>query len=270
MEKILNFAVGSFTVGNILAAVIVLALGLVLSKYIMKIINRSLEKSKLDKTLSGFINAVLKALVYFILGVIVADCLNISVASLVAVFSVAGLAVSLAAENSLSNLAGGILLIVMKPFKAGDYVEAAGSSGTVVEVGLIYTELLTIDNKHVYIPNKDISAANIVNYSQEEKRRIDLKFNASYNDDTEKVKFVLLETVKNITGVINEPEPFVRVSGYKESCVEYTVRVWCKNEDYWDIYFTLMEKIKPAFDESGIEITYNHLNVHIIEKRTED
>lgn len=269
ISKILNFAVGSFTVGNILAAVIVFAIGKIIVKYAMKIFERTIQKSTIDITLTKFVNHAVQILLYFILIVIVAGCLNISAVSLVAVFSVAGLAVSLAAENSLSNLAGGLLLLALKPFKVGNFIEAAGNIGTVVDLGLIYTELLTVDNKHVYIPNKDISASNIINYSQEDKRRIDIKINTDYSAGIDKVKTVLLETMASVPGIFQDPAPFARLSDYKDSTMEYTIRAWCKNEEYWDVYFRLLESIKPALEKAGIEITYNHLNVHIIENKIE-
>ena len=269
INRILNFAIGSFTVGNILAAVIAFAIGRIVVKYVMRMFERALERSHVDTTLMRFINHAARILLYFVLVVIVADCLNISIVSMVAVFSVAGLAVSLAAENSLSNLAGGVLLLVLKPFKVGDFIEASGNSGTVVDLGLIYTELLTIDNKHIYIPNKDVSSEDIINYSKEENRRVDIKINVDYNSDAGKVKKVLLDTVRATEGIFEKPEPFVRLSDYKDSSVEYTIRVWCRNADYWDVYFNLLESLKPALNNAGVDITYNHLNVHIIDEKTD-
>lgn len=269
ISRILNFAIGSFTIGNILAAVIAFAIGRVVVKYVMRVFERALQKSHVDKTLIRFINHAAQILLYFVLVVIVADCLNISIVSMVAVFSVAGLAVSLAAENSLSNLAGGILLLVLKPFKVGDFIEASGKSGTVVDLGLIYTELLTVDNKHIYIPNKDVSSEDIINYSEEENRRVDIKVNVDYDSNAAEVKQVLLDTIYSVEGIFETPEPFVRLSDYKDSSVEYTIRVWCRNADYWEVYFTLLERLKPALNEAGVDMTYNHLNVHIIDEKTD-
>ena len=189
--------------------------------------------------------------------------------SLVAVLGVIGLAVSLAIQGTLSNLAGGIQVLVSKPFKAGDFVEAGGVSGTVKEVGLAYTKLSTIDNKVISVPNGQISSEKIINYTTAEQRRVDLKFNTSYDDKPEQVIAAIKAVVGAHPKALFTPEPFVRVSAYQDSSIEYTVRVWCATEDYWDLYFDLLEQVKAAFDQAGIEIPYGHLNVHLLERKEE-
>ena len=173
---------------------------------------------------------------------------------------------SLAIQGTLSNLAGGIQVLLSKPFKAGDYVEAGGISGTVMEVGLAYTKLCTVDNKVISVPNGQISGEKIINYSTEERRRVDLTFNASYDSPLQQVTGVLRAVVAAHPMALAEPEPFVRVNAYRDSSIEYVVRVWCATGDYWTLYYDLLEQVKEAFDQNGIEMTYNHLNVHLMER----
>ena len=195
---------------------------------------------------------------------IVAEHMGVSMTSLLAVLSVAGLAVSLAVQGVLSNLAGGFTLLSAKPFSIGEFVEAGGVSGTVQEIGLVHTKLLTPDRKMIFVPNSDIASAKIINYSDEEFRRVDLVFSASYDAPVSKVENVLLDLVTSHEKTLNEPAaPFARVSKYGSSAIEYTVRVWCANKDYWDVYFDITKGVKEAFDANGIEMTYDHVYVHI-------
>ncbi|MEG0824282.1 MAG: mechanosensitive ion channel family protein [Oscillospiraceae bacterium] len=176
------------------------------------------------------------------------------------------MAVSLSIQGILSNLAGGILILISKPFKVGDYIEAGTTGGTVVDIALVYTKLKTVDNKIIFVPNKDVSSAQITNYTSQELRRVDFTLSVDYAADMELVKKTLLEVIQRQPKSLLTPDPVVRVNDYKESAVEYVVRVWCATDDYWDLRFDLLEQAKKAFDEAGIELTYNHLNVHIIEE----
>lgn len=178
-----------------------------------------------------------------------------------------GLAASLAVQDSLSNLASGIMILVTKPFKIGDYVEADGVTGTVMMTGLIHTRIKAIDNKVIYVPNSKIIAAKIVNYTSQEKRRVDIEISASYDAPIEKVRKALLEAVENTDMFLDDPEkPFAAVLSYDDSSIKYVVRAWVETPKYWDAHFALMERIKTEFDNAGIEMTYNHLNVHLIDK----
>lgn len=239
---------------------------LIAVKVITKILNGVLGKSKLEQTLSNFLGAALKVVLYFIAALIILGSLGVDVTSLVALLSVAGLAVSLALQNTLSNLAGGIQLLVTKPFAAGNFVEAGANSGTVHKIGLAYTTLITADNKVVHVPNSDIASARIVNYNGRDTRRVELKVTASYDAPIQLVKDTIGKLIAADSRIMNDPAPFVRVSAYGSSSIEYTVRVWCKSGDYWDVYFDLMDNIKPDFDAAGVEMTYDHLNVHVVEK----
>lgn len=235
-------------------------------KVITNVLGRMLNKSRLEHTLSNFISSIFKVVLYFIAILIVLSTLGVDVTSLVALLSVAGLAVSLALQNTLSNLAGGIQLLVTKPFVAGDFVEAGANSGKVEQVGLAYTTLITGDNKVVHVPNSDIAAARIINYNVRGTRRVELKVTASYDAPIQTVKDTIGQLVAADSRIHADPAPFVRVSNYGPSSIEYTVRVWCDAADYWDVYFDLMDAMKPAFDAAGVEMTYDHLNVHVVEK----
>lgn len=186
--------------------------------------------------------------------------------SLVALLSVLGLAVSLAVQGTLSNLAGGIMLLTARPFAAGNFVEAGGVSGVVREVGLVYTKLVTMDNKVVYVPNGDISAKTIINYTAEKKRRVELTFSASYDAPIEKVKQAVGRAMEEHSLVLQNEEKMIRVSSYGDSAIEYLMRCWCATGDYWTVYFDLNEAIKAELDKNGLEMSYPHVNVHMMEK----
>lgn len=239
---------------------------LIAVKVINKVLGQVMEKSRLERTLSNFIRSILKVVIYFVAVLIVLSTLGVDVTSLVALLSVAGLAVSLALQSTLSNLAGGIQLLVTKPFAAGDYVEAGANSGTVYQIGLAYTTLVTPDNRVVYVPNSDIAAARIINYNGRDTRRVEIKVTASYDAPIQLVKDTIGKLVAADSRIHGEPEPFVRVSNYGSSSIEYTIRVWCAGKDYWGIYFDLMDNMKPAFDAAGVEMTYDHLNVHVVKE----
>ena len=266
LENIFQIGIAGFTVEKLFTAVIAAVICLLVIKILLKLVDRTLRRVHLDDTLKKLIRGGLKGLLLFLGVIVVLGCLDITVTSLVAVLSVAGLALSLAVQNFLSNVAGGLQLLVSQPFKVGDYVEAGGCSGTVVELGVFYTKLNSVDNKLVQLPNSSIVAQNIINYSSEERRRVELKVTASYDAPTEQVKAVLARLVEEHPLTMSEPEPLIHVNSYGDSAIEYIVRIWCKNEDYWTIYFDLMDRIKPAFDQAGIEMTYPHLNVHMMER----
>lgn len=258
----------SFTLNISLTLVIkvlfTVVLCLIAIRVVSGVIGRVLEKSHLERTLSSFIRSILKVIIYFVAVLIVLSTLGVDVTSLVALLSVAGLAVSLALQNTLSNLAGGIQLLVTKPFAAGNYVEAGANSGTVYQVGLAYTTLVTPDNRVVYVPNSDIAAARIVNYNGRDTRRVEIKVTASYDAPIQTVKDTINQLLAADSRILGDPAPFVRVSNYGSSSIEYTIRVWCAAGDYWGIYFDLMDNMKPAFDTAGVAMTYDHLNVHVV------
>lgn len=269
-EETIQTVTGFFSNLNLqkIITIVLLFVGcLVVMKVVLKLTDRAFQRLEMEKSLHTFIHAALRVILWLITLCIVLDYVGVPMTSLVAVLSVVGLAVSLAIQGTLSNLAGGIQVLVSKPFKAGDFVEAGGVSGTVKEVGLAYTKLSTIDNKVISVPNGQISTEKIINYSTAEQRRVDLKFDASYDNNTDQVIAVIKGVIGAHPKALFTPEPFVRVSAYKDSSIEYSIRVWCATADYWDLYYDLLDQIKKAFDQAGIEIPYNHLNVHVIQEK---
>lgn len=266
IEKLLNFSIGTITLGKLFNAIVVFVVCYIGTRVLLGMIKRLNQRLHLDRALQSFIMAASRVVLYILTGLIVADSLGIPVTSLLAVFSVAGLAVSLAIQGTLSNLASGVMLLVSKPFAADHYIEMAGVGGTVREIGLIYTKIATPDNKIIYVPNSEISASKIINYSAEENRRIDVVYSASYDAPLETVKQALQEALKAVPQLLQDPVPIVAVTKYGDSAIEYTVRVWVHNPDYWPAFYALNEMVKARFDAYGVEMTYPHLNVHMIQK----
>ncbi len=260
-------AIKGLDLWHIATIVLLLLACMVVMKVLLRLLDRTFRRLEVEKSLHTFVRAALRVFLWIITICLVLGYIGIPMTSLIAVLSVLGLAITLAVQGSLSNLAGGIQVLVSKPFKADDYIEVGSVGGTVAEVGRVYTKLRTIDNKIISIPNGQISGEKIVNYSTEEKRRVDLTFNTSYDDAPERVTACIRDVIGAHPKAFFTPEPFVRVSAYQASSVEYTVRVWCATEDYWALYFDLLEQVKAAFDRAGIEMTYNHLNVHMVDHR---
>ena len=247
---------------NIFKAVIVLVLGVLAVRILMKLIRVTLEKSKLEKAAHSLITSLAAATMYVLLGLTVLSTMGIDVTSIVALASVLTLALSLALQNMVSNIIGGFTILYTRPFHSGDYVEIAGQGGTVREINMTYTMLATADNRLISIPNSAVVSAQIVNYSAAETRRVEILVSASYDAPTQKVidALALAGTVDN---VLLDPAPKAVVTAYGDSAINYSLRLWTKNEDYWDVYFTVNQRVKTIFDEQGIEMTYPHLNVHL-------
>ena len=258
--------IGSMALSTLISAVLTFITCFIVMQIILKTLERILGRAnKIDGTLKGFIHSAVKIILWILTGIIVAGALGIPTTSLVALISIAGLALSLSVQNILSNLFSGLTLLVSKPFKSGDYVEVGGRNGIIKSVGLFYTQLNTLDNVSINIPNSDVTGTTVINYSREPLRRVDRVFSASYESSTENVKAAVFEAISRDEKILRDPAPFVRLSEYKESCIEYTVRVWCKCADYWDVFFNLNENVRDCFAEKGVEMTYNHMNVHILE-----
>lgn len=254
------------TLTKALYGVLLFLVCLAVMKTVMTIIDRTMTRLRVEPTVHKFTRSCLKVLLWIITGLVVAGYLEFPVNSLVTVLGVIGVALSLSLQGSLSNLAGGIMVMVSRPFAVGDYVEAGGVAGTVSEIGLVYTKLKTIDNKIIFIPNGEISGEKIVNYNRQEQRRVDLTFTVSYDADPERVKEIMRQVIGAHPKALFTPEPFVRTTSLGESSVGYTLRVWCATQDYWDLYYDLLEQVRAAFDREGVELTYNHLNVHIMKQ----
>ncbi len=255
---------GNLTAENLISSAIILIFGVIVVKFLMRLVRRLVERIPVEKSLHSFICSIIRVVFYFILILIIGSHLGIDMTSLIAIFSVFGLAVSLSVQNSLSNLAGGLMVLVSKPFIVGDYIEAGGVEGSVKQIGLVYTQMVTVDNKVIYVPNSEISSSKIINFTREDRRRVELKITASYENSIDQVKSSMLKSVKQIPVFLQDPEPFVNVSAYQSSSIEYVIRVWTKTEDYWTGYYELLEEIKRSFDRDGIEMTYDHINVHMM------
>ena len=243
-------------------ALILLVIGVLAIRLIGKLLKNALEKSKLEKAAHALITSLVQTALYILLGLTVASSLGIDVTSIVALASVLTLALSLALQNMVANIIGGFTILYTQPFHSGDYVEIAAQSGTVQEINMSYTKLTTPDNKVISIPNSAVVAAEIVNYSAEETRRVDVAVSASYDVPTQKVidALALAGTVDN---VLLNPAPPAVITAYGDSAIQYSLRVWVKTADYWDVYFLVNQRVKQIFDEQGISMTYPHLNVHI-------
>ena len=261
IEELLATARVALTV-NVLPAIILLVVGILAIRIVARIVTSALEKTKLEKAAHTLILSVVRVTLYILLALMTATKLGIDVTSIVALASVLTLAVSLALQNILANVIGGFTILSTHPFHSGDYVEIAGQGGTVMEINMSYTKLATPDNKVISIPNSAVVAAQIVNYSAMDTRRVEVKISASYDAPIQKVidALVLAGTVDN---VLLEPAPFAAVTEYGDSAIHYVLRLWVKSDVYWDVYFEVMQKVKKIFDEQGIEMTYPHLNVHL-------
>lgn len=253
---------GSALLSTVAKTVTVAVVGILAVRIVMKIVDKTLEKSKLEKAAHSLIKTLIRTVLYILLALTIASSLGINVTGVVAIASVASLAVSLALQNMLANVIGGFTLLYTHPFSSGDYVEIAGQSGTVQEIGMTYTKLTTPDNKLISIPNSAVVAAEIVNYTVTGTRRLTVDIQVSYGSDPEKVIAALHEAVTD-QPVLPDPAPFAALSGYGDSAVQYTLRVWVQSDDYWDVHFAIHRKLMDSLNRDGIEMTYNHLNVHL-------
>lgn len=255
-------AAGAGLLHTIISVALNLIIGLIIIKLIMKTVAGALAKSKLEKAAHTLILSLCRTVLYVLLGLSVVKNLGIDITGVVALASVLTLAVSLAVQNMLTNVVGGFTLLYNHPFHTGDVVEIAGQTGKVEEINMAYTKLSTPDNKIISIPNSAVVGSQIVNYSTSESRRVDFSVSASYTAPTQKVLDALVQA-GTMDPVLLEPAPFSAVESYGESSINYVLRVWVKNADYWDVYFAINKRIKDIFDEQGIEMTYPHLNVHV-------
>ena len=253
---------GSLFFKKLMGTVLILVIGVLIIRVIMRLITAALEKSHLEKAAHSLIFSLARAAMYILLFLIAASQMGIDVSSIVALASVLTLALSLALQNMVSNLIGGFVILYTHPFHSGDYVEIAGQGGTVKEISMTYTVLATPDNRIISIPNSAVAAAQVVNYSSADSRRVELTVTASYDAPTQKVldALVLAGTVDN---ALLNPAPSAVIISYDDSAIRYSLRIWVKPGDYWDVYFQVNQRIKDVFDQQGIEMTYPHLNVHL-------
>ena len=264
MEKILDWLtnLGLNSMSKVITFLLILLGGIIVIRIIGSIVNKALSKSKLEKAAHGMIHSLVKTVLYLLLILMAVSSLGVDVTGVLALASVATLAVSLALQDLLSNLVGGFTLIYTHPFSAGDFVEIAGQSGTVKEIGMTYTKLLTPDNKLTQIPNSSVVSSEIINYSCTGTRRVAIDVTASYDAPVDKVLEALKEAA-SVEGVLDDPAVFSAVTSYGDHAIHYVVRMWCPTDKYWDVYNAALYNVKKVFDREGIEMTYPHLNVHL-------
>lgn len=248
---------------KIIFAVVVLIIGLIITKLVLFGLTKGLSKTKLDLTVTKFTAQVTKIILYVLLITIILSMLGIPATSIVTVIGTAGVAIGLALQNSLSNVAGGFLLMINKPFKIGDYIVTNGVEGTVAQISILYTRLDSVTNQAIFIPNGLAVNATVVNNNFNENRRLEMLFSISYNDDFNKAKNVIEDVLNAHTGILHEIPNLVVMKEHGASAIVILVRAWCPTAEYWDIYFDLNEKVRAAFIENNIEIPYNQLDVHI-------
>ncbi len=232
-------------------------------KLIVRAARRGLERSKIDISLQRFLLSMIDASLKILLLISVASMLGIATTSFVAIIGAAGLAVGLALQGSLANFAGGVLILLFKPFKVGDVIEAQGQVGKVHSIQVFHTVLKTADNRTIIIPNGALSNGSITNYSTEPTRRVEMVFGIGYEDDLRKAKTVLQRLISEDSRILSEPEPQVVLKELADSSVNLAVRVWCNSADYWGIFFDFQEKVKLSFDAEGISIPYPQMDVHL-------
>lgn len=257
----------ALTTGKMISALLSLLVCLLLNRLIMTLMRKIANRAKMDKRVSQYVLRGTKSILYLLTFLILAGNLGIDVTSLVALVSVFGLAVSLAVQDTLSNIAGGIVMLFAKPFALEDYVATDDGEGTVAEIGLTHTKLDTYSGQRLMLPNSKLSAGKIVNYTVLGIRRADHKLNVSYRCDPDKVKAACLKAVARTPNVLEEPAPQAVITAYGESAVEYHVRFWAKTNDFWDANFRSLEEIYRVFAAEGVELTHNHLNVHLVDKK---
>ncbi len=243
-------------------AILLIIIGKLIIRNLLSYFNNLIE-TNLDSTLSSFIKPITKVILYIIFLAIIGHTIGIEMTPIIAILGAAGLAVGLALQGSISNLAGGILILSFRPFDVGDLIEINDHKGKVSSIQLLYTVLKTRDNKTVVIPNSDLTNNSVINYTKEEKRRVDLVFGIGYDDDILQVKSILEEIVNEHNLILKEPEPIIRVGEHGASSINFNVFVWTSGENYWDVYYDLMEKVKIKFDENDINIPYPQRDIHL-------
>jgi small conductance mechanosensitive channel len=252
---------------KVIAALVIFIVGRWVSKGLKRVINNLLAKRNIDKTIVGFIaNLAYVAMVAFFI-IAALGQLGIQTTSFIAVLGAAGLAVGLALQGSLANFAAGFLMIIFRPIRVGDYVEIAGTAGTVEELSIFTTTLKSPDNKTVIIPNASVTGGNIVNWTAKGTRRVDMVFGIGYDDDIDKAKSIMHDILAKDERILKDPPPHLALVELGDSSVNFVVRPWSKVEDYWGVYFDAMENIKKAFDAEGISIPYPQRDVHLYEHK---
>lgn len=248
---------------KLLSGALVLAVGLFLAHWIVKLVTRSERFLKIEPTLKGFLLNLLKIAIYLVVILTAVSVMGIPLTSFLTLLASAGVAISLAVQGALSNFVGGMTILLLKPLKVGEYVKIGDIDGTVKKIGVFYTELATPDNRHISLPNSNLTSSAIINFSREGTRRIDVNFSVSYNEDIDRVISTLRSAVEVTGRYLPTPEPIVKLTACGDSSMTYMIRVWVKSSDYWDVNWGLVENGKRALDAAGIEIPYPQMDVHM-------
>ncbi len=267
MEKLSQYADQAidllvFYIPKIVTAILVLIVGLWIISMIVKGFHKASERSSMDSSLEKFLGSLFGMALKIMLVISVISMLGIETTSFIAVLGAAGIAVGFALQGSLSNFAGGVLILIFKPFKVGDFIDGAGHTGTVHSIEVLATTLKTPDNKTIIIPNGALSGSSITNFSTEANRRVDFVFGIGYGDDMKKAKDIIKSIVDNDTRVLKDPEPFIAIGNLGDSAVDITTRVWVNAADYWGVYFDTTEAVKAAFDEQKNSIPFPQMDIH--------
>lgn len=259
LPKVLEFGI------KVILAIVILIVGKVIIGFIVKFLNKVFEKGRMDISVKKFLLSLARAVLYFVLIIIICNEVGIDTTSFIALLGTAGLALGLALQGSLSNFAGGVLILILRPFSVGDYIIEAGSGkeGTVERIDLFYTYLYTTDNKTVIIPNGNLTNSTITNVSSQDRRRVDIEVGISYNANMADAKRVIELLMEKEERILHDEQNAVVIKELAASQVTVLMKAWVKTENYWDVYFDMTEKIKNGLDEAGIEIPYNQLDVHI-------
>ncbi len=252
--------------GQLILAILTLIIGFWIIAKITKGIKKVFVAKGFDETLQPFLVGILSYTLKILLVISVMTMIGVKMTSFIAILGAAGLAIGMALSGTLQNFAGGIMILILKPFKKGDYIEAQGYSGVVDEIQIFVTKLKSLDNKVIYIPNGGLSTSSLINYFQEPIRRVDFSFGISYQDDIDKAKSVIKEVVESYKKALQDPEPLIVIGGLGDSSVDITTRVWVNSDDYWDCYFYMNENVKKQFDKQGVSIPFPQRDVHIYNK----
>ncbi len=248
---------------KLLAAIVVFVVGIKLAGFFVKKLGKSKGFQRLDDSVEHFVLSALRILLYVVVVITAAGIIGVPATSFITVLASAGVAIGLALQGSLANIAGSIMILFFRPFKIGDFIEGNGVLGTVEDINLFYTIIKTGDNKTITCPNGALSNGNITNYSTKDTRRVDLTFSVSYDSDIDRVKAIIMAIIESEDCVLKDPAPFVALSAHNESSIDFVARAWCKSGDYWTLHFNLLEKTKKAFDVAGIEIPFPQMDVHV-------
>jgi len=264
IDKLVDFA----TVYGIriIAALLIFVIGRWIAKLLTRSVRKVMEKKEVDPALTSFVSSLLYAILLIIVVLAAISKIGVQTTSFIAILGAAGLAIGLALQGSLANFAAGVLIMLFRPFKIGDFIDAGGATGVVEEIGILATELKSPDNKKIIVPNAGIMSGNITNITANDTRRCDMAFGVSYTDDLDRVQEILMEMIKADDRVLEDPEPAVVVAELADSSINFKVRPWVKKEDYWGLYFDMQKAVKQRFDKEGISIPFPQRDVHLIQE----